>query len=314
MAGPNCGIVEATQGRLADCLGSDFHYGISSRYWICDVSDDRRLRVWPWERVSGPLVGVQWVLMTRPSWLIAASASVVGSICSVIVSRTIFAGYVQRLVSHDKRFTALALTLKHDGLKLLVMIRLCPLPYSLCNGAMSTFPTVHPLMYGLATAIASFKLAIHVFIGGRLGDLAERGGKMDAGTKAVNYISIAFSLVLGVVIGWVIYQRYFALFSQLISVLIIVRTLSRAAQLENEERAQLDPAHEESIGNFTDDADEDAASDDAIEYGDEISLFETTSPDEAYRDEDTDDDVFAHGDSDIERTAGLDKEGRPSSP
>ncbi|KAL1849297.1 Tlg2-vesicle protein [Paecilomyces lecythidis] len=79
-------------------------------------------------------------------WLIYMTATVVGSTCSFIVSRTVLSGFVKRLMENDKRFAALALTLKYDGLALLCMIRLCPLPYSVCNGAISTFPTVHPLM------------------------------------------------------------------------------------------------------------------------------------------------------------------------
>lgn len=154
-----------------------------------------------------------WHLQTgigslRLSWFVVASATVIGSTCSFIVSRTLLSTFSHRLVETDKRFAALALTLKHDGLKLLVMIRLCPLPYSLSNGAMSTFPTVHPLMYGLATAIASPRLIIYVFIGGRLGALAKHGGKMDFGTKVVNYASIATGSVFAIVVGWTIYQRY----------------------------------------------------------------------------------------------------------
>jgi len=140
-------------------------------------------------------------------WSIAASATVVGSFCSFVVSRTLLSGYVHRLVANDKRFAALALTLKHDGLKLLVMIRLCPLPYSLSNGAMSTFPTVHPLMFALATAFATPKLFIHAFIGAKIYELAEKGEKMGIRTKAINYISIVAGAVLGIVTGWLIYQR-----------------------------------------------------------------------------------------------------------
>ena len=121
--------------------------------------------------------------------------------------RVLLSSYATRLVETDKRFAALALTLKHDGLKLLVMIRLCPLPYSLSNGAIAAFPTVQPLTYALATAIASPKLLIHVFVGGRLGELAKHGGQMDAGTKAINYLSVIGGVILGIVVGWIIYQR-----------------------------------------------------------------------------------------------------------
>lgn len=62
-------------------------------------------------------------------WPIVASATVVGSTCSFIVSRTLLSNFVNRLTANDRRFEALSLVLKHDGLSLLVAIRLCPLPY-----------------------------------------------------------------------------------------------------------------------------------------------------------------------------------------
>ena len=117
-------------------------------------------------------------------WLILASATVAGSFCSFLVSRTILRRYVERMVEKDTRFAALALVLKHEGLKLLVMIRFCPLPYSFSNGALSTIPTVDARMYALATAIITPKLFIHVFIGSRLAEIARHGGQMSAGTKA----------------------------------------------------------------------------------------------------------------------------------
>jgi uncharacterized membrane protein YdjX (TVP38/TMEM64 family) len=110
-------------------------------------------------------------------------------------------------MEYDNRFAALALTLKYDGLKLLCMIRLCPLPYSLCNGAISTFPTVHPLKYGLATAIIAPKLMVPVFIGSRVRILSDKNEEMSAGSKAVNIISIIVTVSVGIFTGWYIYRR-----------------------------------------------------------------------------------------------------------
>lgn len=141
------------------------------------------------------------------SWALYASATVLGSTFSFIVSRTILSRFVSRLMERDKRFAALALTLKYDGLKLLCMIRLCPLPYSVCNGAVSTFPTVQPLMYGLATAIVTPKLLVPAFIGSRLRILAEKGEEMSAGSKAVNICSILLTVSVGIFTGWYIYRR-----------------------------------------------------------------------------------------------------------
>ena len=111
-------------------------------------------------------------------------------------------------MANDRRFEALSIVLQHDGLKLLVMIRLCPLPYSISNGAISTFPTVQPLMFALATAAATPKLLIAIFIGSRLAAIAKKGEKMDASTKAINWASIILGGVLGVLTGWLIYKRY----------------------------------------------------------------------------------------------------------
>ncbi|KAJ5281143.1 hypothetical protein N7478_006515 [Penicillium angulare] len=182
-------------------------------------------------------------------WLIYATATVLGSTASFYVSRTMLSRFVTRLMEHDKRFAALSLTLKYDGLKLLCMIRLCPLPYSICNGAISTFPTVQPLTYGLATAIISPKLLVPAFVGSRVRLLTEKGEEMSAGAKAVNIISIIITIAIGGGTGYYIYQR----------------TLARAKELEAQERADIrhslraDHAANRPHGRFTDDDDADAA-------------------------------------------------------
>ena len=65
-------------------------------------------------------------------------------------------------------------------------------------------------MFAIATAAATPKLLIAVFIGSRLAVIA-RGGegeKMDAGTKAINWASIIIGTILGATTGWLIYKRF----------------------------------------------------------------------------------------------------------
>jgi uncharacterized membrane protein YdjX (TVP38/TMEM64 family) len=225
-------------------------------------------------------------------WFIVATANVVGSVCSFIVSRTVLKGFVSRLTEKNTQFAALSLVLKHDGLKLLCMIRLCPLPYSLSNGAISTIPTVTWQNFGLATAIASPKLALHIFVGSRLGDLAENGDKMDTKTRVVSYISIAIGAILGTAVGYFVY----------------VRTKARAKQLEAEEAAAAVGGRRSSsgTGEYIDDLDERVAVNALRRGGDDVSLHTTYEDDleigGGYRDEFTDDedaqerDVFDSGD------------------
>ena len=237
-------------------------------------------------------------------WFIIASATVVGSTASFVVSRTLLRGFVGRLTEKNKRFAALSLVLKHDGLKLLIMIRLCPLPFSLSNGAISTIPTVTWVNFAIATACASPKLLLHIFVGSRLGDLAENGDKMDTKTKIVSYISIVFGIVAGILTGYFVY----------------VRTRARARQLEAEEEAAVvHGRRSSSVGaDYIDDPDEQEAVDILRRGEDDISLhtaadgFIDDVEQGRYRDEFTDDedaverDVFDEGDGfseagDVER-------------
>lgn len=221
-------------------------------------------------------------------WFIVASATIAGSLASFIASRTILSGYVHRLVGKDKRFNALALTLQHDGLKILCMIRFCPLPYSLSNAAMSTFHTVHPLSFALATALTTPKLMIHVFIGSRLASIGENGGKMDTGTKAINYASIAFGMILGASVGWIIYKR----------------TVARAQELELEEAETLRQGrvNEDDYSDGADDANRTDAG--TLMGDDDISLWDNDEG--AYQDEfpDREQHVFSGGDLDEEAAIG----------
>lgn len=222
-------------------------------------------------------------------WAIVASATILGSTASFLVSRTVLHKFVSRMTANDKRFAALSLVLKHDGIKLLVMIRLCPLPYSLSNGAISTIPTVHWAPFMAATALASPKLLLHVFVGSQLGSIARSGDKMSPKAKAVSYLSIIIGVCAGLATGWFMYTK----------------TKARARELEEEER-------EAAIRGEQDVDDEEEYSDDPYERQavgtlraeeDDISLHQQRE--DGYRDDESEDeedlpDVFRHGDGDEE--------------
>lgn len=229
-------------------------------------------------------------------WLIIASATIFGSTASFIVSRTVLKSYVSRLAERNKRFAALSLVLKHDGIKLLIMIRLCPLPYSFSNGAISTIPTVTWQKFALATALVTPKLLLHIFVGRQIGLLAEEGNKMDIKTKMISYLSIAIGMAAGIATGYFIY----------------VKTKARADQLEAEEEAAA--GGEDGRRRMSDagpdymDDPEDDRDGSARRGGDDVSLHTTYADDErgmAYSDEFTDDedarerDVFDDGDGSV---------------
>ncbi|MCJ1414353.1 Tlg2-vesicle protein [Xylographa parallela] len=216
-------------------------------------------------------------------WFIAASANILGSFCSFLTSRTLLSSFTHRLLAHDTRFSAFSLVLKTDGLPLLIMLRLCPLPYSLSNGFMATIPTVSPLIFALATTIASPKLLIHVFIGSRLAAI----NKSDPLGKAVNWASIIGGMILGAVTGWLIYSR----------------TVARARQLEKEEAPKARArglSHPDEFADELDGGEEEmgAAADDDIDF---------LEREGGYRDEDEEaEEGFKYADGDEENSIGMD--------
>lgn len=223
-------------------------------------------------------------------WPIIATATVAGSLAAFVASRTIFSGYVDRLVGQDKRFVALGQVLRHDGLGVLALVRFCPLPYSLSNGFLATVPSIQPLSFALATAFASPKLLVHVFIGSRLALLAEKGDTMGFGDRVINYVSMLIGGLVGMGVGYFIYRR----------------TMARAAELarEDAERGRPLEAGRRVSGGVSGGPPREYADDDVLGHGgedarlmdpndaaalmvddDDISLWDATGDDDRFEDE-----------------------------
>ncbi|KAJ2904716.1 hypothetical protein MKZ38_007334 [Zalerion maritima] len=227
-----------------------------------------------------PLIGYSTVVMISGflygfpgGWPVVAAANVVGSTLSLILCRTVFSDYVHRVVGEDKRFVALGQVMRRDGLGMLTMIRVCPLPYSISNGFLAQVPSIKPWAFGLATGLSSPKLLVHVFIGSRLALLADEGDTMSTGDKVVNYISMGIGGIVGLTVGWLVYRR----------------TMARAAELAAEEQSEAGDYAADLLREAGIDVDEEAD----LESGalgvddDDISLWDTDTYDgqNSYRDD-----------------------------
>lgn len=125
-------------------------------------------------------------------WPLLAFASVSGCTASFLVFRYLLQNQATKLVQYNEKFRAFAEVLHDDSsLLLLCLIRLCPLPYSLSNGALAAVPELPLLTYFLATLITSPKLFIHLFVGSKLKDLGS--DKSSGMSKFVDVISIVIT-------------------------------------------------------------------------------------------------------------------------
>ncbi|KAK9317485.1 hypothetical protein V1522DRAFT_398168 [Lipomyces starkeyi] len=138
-------------------------------------------------------------------WFIAAVATAIASYGCFVGCRVFFADFAHELAMNNRNFEALAFTLEHDGLKLLWMIRMSPLPFSFSNAALSTIHTISPRNFFIATVLATPKLFIPVFIGSRLRYFGDENA--DVGTKIANLFGIAIGAFVAAMTGWIIYHR-----------------------------------------------------------------------------------------------------------
>lgn len=137
-------------------------------------------------------------------WPLLASATLIGSTISFLTFRYLLSGFASRLAHSNRKFAALTKTMERDNFVLLVMIRLCPLPYSLSNGALASIPSVTPRYFFLSTALTSPKLLIHIFIGDRI---ARLGTEKDTATKIVDVLSIFLAAIFAAATAYTIYIR-----------------------------------------------------------------------------------------------------------
>ncbi|CAI5760569.1 unnamed protein product [Candida verbasci] len=139
-------------------------------------------------------------------WPILALASISGSLVSFIIFKYLLTKKAQYLISINDKFKAFSEILKDDtnSLILLILIRLCPLPYSLSNGALAAIPDLKILNFFLASLITSPKLLIHLFIGWKLKEL---GSEKTTSSRIVDIVSIVITISAASLATYLIYVK-----------------------------------------------------------------------------------------------------------
>jgi uncharacterized membrane protein YdjX (TVP38/TMEM64 family) len=139
-------------------------------------------------------------------WPLLASALVVGLFCLFLVFRYLLHRQAVHFVRANEKFRAFADILREDlSLALLVLLRLCPLPYLLSNGALAAIPELPAWRFLLASAVTLPKLLIHVFVGWKLKQLGD--DTKTVATKVVDTISVALTAVALALTTYLIYSK-----------------------------------------------------------------------------------------------------------
>lgn len=150
--------------------------------------------------VAGAFYGV-----SIKGWLIIAVSSISGSVAAFVVFRYMLKSKAQALVSSNKKLFAFSTILQeNNSFWLLTLIRLCPFPYSLTNGALAAIPGITITNFALGSIISSPKLVIYLFVGAKLKDF---GKAKDTSTKLVDLASIVFTFIFLAITGWLLFTK-----------------------------------------------------------------------------------------------------------
>ncbi|QLG74073.1 hypothetical protein HG535_0F05850 [Zygotorulaspora mrakii] len=149
--------------------------------------------------------------MSFQGWLILAVGAVAGSIASFATFKTVLHSRAESLVHSNRRFEAFSSLLReNNSFWILALLRLCPFPYSLTNGAMAAIYGLSIKNFAIAQFIVTPKLLIYLFIGSRIKNIGET---KSASSKILNLLSILATMAILTITAWILYfktQRKYA--------------------------------------------------------------------------------------------------------
>lgn len=150
--------------------------------------------------VIGVLYGISF-----KGWLTIAIGSISGSVASFLVFRYYLHTRAQALISSNKKLYAFSSVLRdNNSFWILALIRVCPFPYSLTNGALAAVPGITITNFALGSIISSPKLVMYLFIGTKIKDI---GQTRDPMSRFVDIASIVLTMVALTLTGWLLFTR-----------------------------------------------------------------------------------------------------------
>ncbi|KAM0793469.1 hypothetical protein ACM66B_000911 [Microbotryomycetes sp. NB124-2] len=140
-------------------------------------------------------------------WLLGAAGCLLGGCFAFVLTRRLIEYYAPLLKSNT-HFQALSKAVRHKGLPLIVLIRLCPLPFPYSNTFFASIDSVSLFQFFIATLAITPKLLLHAWIGQRMYLFADPTSRhsMDPATKKLNACMIVGGSILGLGTSWYLYK------------------------------------------------------------------------------------------------------------
>jgi len=140
---------------------------------------------------------------------VAMAGSVLGAAMVFVVLRFLFSKRLREWSVTNDKWTALETVVKTQGLPLVILIRMSPVPpWVYANTFFASIHTVALWQFVIATFFLAPKILLYTFIGSRLAPLSDgdQREEMDTEAKIINGCLAAGGLVLGIIASVVVYR------------------------------------------------------------------------------------------------------------
>jgi uncharacterized membrane protein YdjX (TVP38/TMEM64 family) len=92
-------------------------------------------------------------------------------------------------------YQAMQDAISQGGFKMILLIRICPLPWQLTNLILSLVPTVGWESYMISALISSFKFNLDVWVGSQLANLSDPDLPPEAHKVTLIYMAVGFAIL-----------------------------------------------------------------------------------------------------------------------
>ncbi|KAG1470103.1 hypothetical protein G6F56_002875 [Rhizopus delemar] len=115
-----------------------------------------------------------------------------------------FARFIKLSPSKQEKYMAIQEAIEQGGFKMMILIRLSPIPWPITNMLLSIISTVSTRHYMLAASLASIKVSLDVWIGSQLADLSNPD--LPPSAHRIAMITMGCSVLIFVCVAWWLYR------------------------------------------------------------------------------------------------------------
>ncbi|KAI8080725.1 uncharacterized protein B0P05DRAFT_539350 [Gilbertella persicaria] len=159
-----------------------------------------------------PMIGFTF-MTTLTGFIYGFPGGILPAVCGAFMGANIafglirtfeFSRWVRLSPSKQEKYVAIQEAIEQGGFKMMMLIRLSPIPWPITNMLLSVLPTITTQQFVLSSALSSIKVSLEVWIGSQLADLSNP--HLPPSAHRITMLTMGCSLTMLVGVAWWLYR------------------------------------------------------------------------------------------------------------